>query len=247
MAAKKSVKKAGAAKSAEPAAKKAKPAKAKLSVKAKPSAKAKPATKAKPVSKAKPAAKTAPVTTAGKLAAKVAKFVEKMATPAAKATAPAAPSGGIAEGDRAPSFTLRDQDGTELRSDSLKGTPYVLYFYPKDDTPGCTTQACGFRDNARGFGKHKVRVLGVSPDSEASHARFAKKYGLPFTLLSDPEKKLADAYGVWVEKQNYGRKYMGIQRSTFLVDGRGIVKKVYRGVRVPGHVEAVLEEAGALG
>jgi peroxiredoxin Q/BCP len=225
MAAKKSVKKAGAAKSTEPAAKKTKPAKAKLSVKAKPAAKAKTA-KAKPVAKAKTPAKTAP---------------------AAKAAAPAASSGGISEGDRAPRFTLRDQDGTELRSDSLKGTAYVLYFYPKDDTPGCTTQACGFRDNARGFGKHKVRVLGVSPDSEASHARFAKKYGLPFTLLSDPEKKLAQAYGVWVEKQNYGRKYMGIQRSTFLVDGRGVVKKVYRGVRVPGHVEAVLEEAGALG
>jgi peroxiredoxin Q/BCP len=158
----------------------------------------------------------------------------------------AANATGIAEGDRAPSFVLRDQDGSEVRSDSLRGTPYVLYFYPKDDTPGCTTQACGFRDNARGFGKSKVRVLGVSPDSEASHARFAKKYGLPFTLLSDPEKKLAEAYGVWVEKQNYGRKYMGIQRSTFLVDGKGVVKKVYRGVRVPGHVEAVLEATSEL-
>ncbi len=153
---------------------------------------------------------------------------------------------GIAEGDRAPSFVLRDQDGSEVRSDSLRGTPYVLYFYPKDDTPGCTTQACGFRDSARGFGKSKVRVLGVSPDSEASHARFAKKYGLPFTLLSDPEKKLAEAYGVWVEKQNYGRKYMGIQRSTFLVDAKGVVKQVYRGVRVPGHVEAVLEATSKL-
>jgi peroxiredoxin Q/BCP len=155
-------------------------------------------------------------------------------------------STGVAEGDRAPSFVLRDQDGKELRSDSLRGTPYVLYFYPKDDTPGCTTEACGFRDNARGFGKSKVRVLGVSPDSEASHARFAKKYGLPFTLLSDPEKELAEAYGVWVEKQNYGRKYMGIQRSTFLVDGKGVVKKAYRGVRVPGHVEAVLEASSEL-
>lgn len=234
MAAKKSVKKTGAAKATKPAAKTQVAAKAKVGAKAKTGTQAESAAKAKPV------------TRAGKLAAKVAKFVEKKATPAPKAGEPAA-SGGVSEGDRAPSFTLRDQDGTELRSDSLKGTPYVLYFYPKDDTPGCTTEACGFRDNARGFGKHKVRVLGVSPDSEASHARFAKKYGLPFTLLSDPEKKLAQAYGVWVEKQNYGRKYMGIQRSTFLVDGRGIVKKAYRNVRVPGHVEAVLEEAGALG
>lgn len=171
----------------------------------------------------------------------------KQPAKAEKPASSAAPSNaGVAEGDRAPGFALRDQNGAELRSDSLKGTPYVLYFYPKDDTPGCTTEACGFRDNARGFGKHKVRVIGVSPDSEASHARFAKKYGLPFTLLSDPDKKLAQAYGVWVEKQNYGRTYMGIQRSTFVVDGRGIVKKAYRGVRVPGHVEAVLEAAGEL-
>jgi peroxiredoxin Q/BCP len=243
MAAKKSVKKAGTAKVTKPAKTKA-AAKAKVVAKAK-GAKAQGAPKAKAKARVEPSQKAKPVTRAGKLAAKVAKFVEKMAAPA-KAAEPAT-SGGVSEGDRAPSFALRDQDGNELRSDSLKGTPYVLYFYPKDDTPGCTTEACGFRDNARGFGKHKVRVLGVSPDSEASHARFAKKYGLPFTLLSDPEKKLAHAYGVWVEKQNYGRKYMGIQRSTFLVDGRGIVKKVYRGVRVPGHVEAVLEQAGSLG
>lgn len=244
MAAKKSVKKAGAVKAGKPLAKTKPASKSKSAAKVTPAAKA-TSSKAKPSAKAKNAVKAEPVTTAGKLAAKVAKFVEKIVTPSAKASAPAA-NGGISAGDRAPSFTLRDQDGKELRSDSLKGSAYVLYFYPKDDTPGCTTEACGFRDNARGFGKHKVRVLGVSPDSEASHARFAKKYGLPFTLLSDPEKKLANAYGVWVEKQNYGRKYMGIQRSTFLVDGRGIVKKVYRGVRVPGHVEAVLEEAGAL-
>jgi len=189
--------------------------------------------------KAAPAAKPAPAAKAAK-PIKVAKAVKP------EADVVTASNGGVGEGERAPSFALRDQDGKELRSDSLKGTPYVLYFYPKDDTPGCTTEACGFRDNARGFGKHKVRVLGVSPDSEASHARFAKKYGLSFTLLSDPDKTLARAYGVWVEKQNYGRKYMGIQRSTFVVDARGVVKKVYRGVRVPGHVESVLEAAGAL-
>ena len=189
--------------------------------------------------KVAPAAKPAP-------AAKAAKPIKATKPAESEADKITASNGGIGEGERAPSFSLRDQDGKELRSEALKGTPYVLYFYPKDDTPGCTTEACGFRDNARGFGKHKVRVIGVSPDSEASHARFAKKYGLSFTLLSDPDKTLARAYGVWVEKQNYGRKYMGIQRSTFVVDARGVVKKVYRGVRVPGHVESVLEAAGAL-
>lgn len=223
MAAKKTVKKTAPPKKASKAAR---PAKASAGARA---------TKAQKIA---PAAKPAK-------AAKAAKPIQSKANES-EADKVTASNGGVGEGDRAPSFSLRDQDGKELRSESLKGTPYVLYFYPKDDTPGCTTEACGFRDNARGFGKHKVRVLGVSPDSEASHARFAKKYGLSFTLLSDPDKTLARAYGVWVEKQNYGRKYMGIQRSTFVVDARGVVKKTYRGVRVPGHVESVLEAAGAL-
>jgi peroxiredoxin Q/BCP len=230
MAAKKTVKKTAPPKKAS---KVARPVKA--SAGARPTKAQKPA----PATKPKPAAKVAkPIK-----AAKTAKAVKPDEPEAAVVTAS---NGGVGEGDRAPSFALRDQDGKELRSESLKGTPYVLYFYPKDDTPGCTTEACGFRDNARAFGKHKVRVIGVSPDSEASHARFAKKYGLSFTLLSDPDKNLARAYGVWVEKQNYGRKYMGIQRSTFVVDARGVVKKAYRGVRVPGHVESVLEATGAL-
>jgi len=121
----------------------------------------------------------------------------------------------------------------------------VLYFYPKDDTPGCTREACGFRDDLGKFEALGVRVVGVSPDKPESHTRFRSKYGLNFTLLSDAEKTLADACGVWVKKQNYGREYMGIERSTFLVDGAGKVRKVWRGVRVDGHVAAVLAAASS--
>jgi peroxiredoxin Q/BCP len=122
----------------------------------------------------------------------------------------------------------------------------LLYFYPKDDTPGCTKEACDIRDNFGRFGKQGLRVLGVSPDSEKSHAKFGKKYGLPFTLLSDPEKTLASAYGVWGLKNNYGKEYMGIIRSSFLVGADGEIKKAYRGVKVAGHVDAVLSDAEAL-
>ena len=153
---------------------------------------------------------------------------------------------GPSEGSRAPSFSLPDQAGRVVSSSSLAGKPYVLYFYPKDDTSGCTREACGFRDSLRGFGTKGVKIIGVSPDNEASHARFAGKYGLPFTLLADTDKSLAKAYGVWAKKQNYGREYMGIVRSTFLVDKRGVVKKAWRGVRVDGHVDAVLDAAGSL-
>jgi peroxiredoxin Q/BCP len=183
--------------------------------------------------------------------------VVKLAAPSGKARAKREPAGakpprpresvGLDVGDRAPSFALKDQNGKPLASSSLAGAPYVLYFYPKDDTTGCTKEACGFRDSFKGFGKAKARVIGVSPDSEASHARFAEKYGLPFTLLSDPDKKLANAYGVWVKKLNYGREYMGIQRSTFVVDAKGKIAKAYRGVRVDGHVAAVLDAVQSLG
>ncbi len=149
----------------------------------------------------------------------------------------------IREGDSAPSFLLQDQDERLLSSEDLLGAPYVLYFYPKDDTPGCTKEACGFRDQLSAFNRSKVKVLGVSPDSTRSHQRFREKYKLTFPLLSDPEKNLARAYGVWVKKQNYGRDYMGIERSTFLVDADGVVRKIWRKVRVPGHVEQVLREA----
>jgi peroxiredoxin Q/BCP len=195
----------------------------------------KPAVKAKKVAaKVKPSAKKA----SSKAAPKPAKI---------KATAkPASKSEGITVGDRAPSFKLKDQAGKELSSSALAGSPYVLYFYPKDDTTGCTKEACGFRDSFRAFGQKKARVIGVSPDSEASHARFVAKYGLPFTLLADPDKVLANAYGVWVKKQNYGREYMGILRSTFVVDGKGVVQKAWRGVKVDGHVDKVLETVNAL-
>jgi peroxiredoxin Q/BCP len=149
-------------------------------------------------------------------------------------------------GDRAPSFELPDQQGGTVASGSLAGQPYVLYFYPKDDTPGCTTQACGFRDAFPQFEDLGVRVLGVSPDSSASHQRFVGKYGLPFTLLSDASRELASAYGVWALKKNYGREFMGIVRSTFLVDASGVVRKVWRGVRVNGHVPEVQAAAAEI-
>jgi thioredoxin-dependent peroxiredoxin len=152
----------------------------------------------------------------------------------------------VLEGDQAPSFELVDQSGAPFSSTELAGSAYVLYFYPKDDTPGCTLEACGFRDEHPNFEARGIRVIGVSPDAATSHARFREKYGLNFTLLSDPEKRLANAYGVWVKKQNYGREYMGIERSTFLIDSNGQVKKAFRGVRVPGHVNAVLDEVRQL-
>ncbi|HEU4581658.1 MAG TPA: thioredoxin-dependent thiol peroxidase [Polyangiaceae bacterium] len=156
-------------------------------------------------------------------------------------------AGTIGAGDAAPSFTLPDESGAQVSSDELAGSPYVLYFYPKDDTPGCTTEACGFRDALPQFEKLGVRVLGVSPDSSASHQRFRAKYELPFTLLSDADKSLSTAYGAWALKKNYGREYMGVVRSTFLVDARGVIRNVWRGVKVNGHVEKVQAAAAALG
>ncbi|HEV8247499.1 MAG TPA: peroxiredoxin, partial [Polyangiaceae bacterium] len=219
-----------------PKASKAKPKASKAKPKAPKASKAKPkASKAKPkapkASKAKPKAMAKPTPSVS----------AKIATPAA-----AKPVQRVSAGDRAPSFSLRDQSGANLSSESLAGKPYVLYFYPRDDTTGCTAEACNFRDSGPRFGERGVRIIGVSPDGQESHARFASKHGLPFTLLSDPEKELAHAYGVWVEKQNYGRKYMGIERSTFLVSGDGKVRKAWRGVRVPGHIESVLEASDSL-
>jgi peroxiredoxin Q/BCP len=215
----------------------AKPAKSNVSpkpAKAKP-AKAKPA-KAKPA-KAKPAKAKARAQAKPKVSkAKPTRAKTGADTPVTRKSA----NGSVAEGSRAPSFELPDQDGILVSSSSLSGKPYVLYFYPKDDTTGCTKEACDFRDFGGKFGAAGVRVIGVSPDSIASHAKFRSKYGLSFSLLADAEKKLAQAYGVWVEKQNYGRKYMGIERSTFLIDDKGTIKKAWRGVRVPGHVENVL-------
>lgn len=209
---------------------------------------------------AKPATAAARVTAAKPQPAKPGKAAPaavkpSKAIPAAKLTKPikadrprAGGSDGASldAGSTAPSFELRDENGATVSSSSLAGKPYLLYFYPKDDTPGCTKEACDIRDNFGRFGKQGLRVLGVSPDSQQSHAKFGKKYGLPFTLLSDPEKTLANAYGVWGEKSNYGKKYMGIIRSSFLVGADGLVKKAYRGVRVNGHVDAVLTDAQAV-
>lgn len=159
---------------------------------------------------------------------------------------PVAAAGTLGEGDVAPSFQLQDHGGESVSSTELEGQPYVLYFYPKDDTPGCTTQACGFRDALPAFERMGVRVLGVSPDSSSSHERFRAKYSLPFTLLSDSDKTLSTAYGVWALKKNYGREYMGVVRSTFLVGSDGLIRKVWRSVKVNGHVDQVQAAAAAL-
>jgi len=146
-------------------------------------------------------------------------------------------------GAQAPAFSLLDQAGKTLSSSDLRGKPYVLYFYPKDDTPGCTREACDFRDEHAAFERAGITVLGVSPDSSKSHAGFATKYSLPFRLLADPDKVLATAYGTYGPKQNYGREYMGIIRSTFVVGADGRVLAAYRGVKVDGHVQKVLAQA----
>jgi thioredoxin-dependent peroxiredoxin len=149
-------------------------------------------------------------------------------------------------GDKAPDFTLpTDGNGTVTLS-KLRGKPVVLYFYPKDDTSGCTAQACGFRDSFPDYGKTGATVIGMSRDSVASHDKFKKKYQLPFTLASDSEGKVTEAYGVWVEKSMYGRKYMGIERSTYLIDKDGVVRGAWRKVKVPGHVTEVLKAVQAL-
>lgn len=149
-------------------------------------------------------------------------------------------------GDAAPDFTLpRDGGGTVSLAD-LRGRKVVLYFYPKDDTPGCTKEACGFRDALPDFSRLDAEIVGVSKDSVAKHDKFKAKYDLPFTLLSDSDGAVCDAYGTWVEKSMYGKKYMGIDRATFLIDADGTLRAEWRKVRVPGHVDAVLEAAGAL-
>lgn len=146
----------------------------------------------------------------------------------------------IKEGSKAPDFTAVDQDGNKVKLSSFKGKKnVVLYFYPKDMTPGCTTEACDFRDLHNKF-KH-TQVLGVSVDSPERHQKFIEKYELPFTLISDEDKKVVQKYGVWQEKKLYGKTFMGIVRSTFLIDKEGVVRKVWPKVKVKGHAEEVLE------
>ncbi|HKB93932.1 MAG TPA: thioredoxin-dependent thiol peroxidase [Gaiellaceae bacterium] len=151
----------------------------------------------------------------------------------------------VREGDEAPDFTLRSDAGEDVTLSALRGKPVVLYFYPKDDTPGCTTQACGIRDAWDEFERAGAVVLGVSPDDERSHVKFRDKYDLPFTLLADTGHEVADAYGVWGEKAYMGRKYMGVSRSTFVIDAGGTVKKVFPAVKPATHADDVLAVLGS--
>ena len=149
-------------------------------------------------------------------------------------------------GDKAPDFTMPADGGGEVSLASLKGRPVVLYFYPRDDTPGCTTEACGFRDALPDFSKVDAAIVGVSRDTVAKHDRFKAKYDLPFTLGADDSGAVTEAYGVWVEKSMYGKKSMGIERATFLIDGNGVIRGVWRKVKVAGHVDEVLAAVRAL-
>ncbi len=142
-------------------------------------------------------------------------------------------------GDKVPDFTTLDDSGRPVSLSDFKGKSVVLYFYPKDDTSGCTKEACDFRDAFPRFGKIDAEVVGVSPDSVESHVEFKKKYSLPFKLLADEGHKLADKFGVWKEKSMYGRKFMGVERTTVLIDPSGRVARIFPNVRVPGHVEEV--------
>ena len=144
-------------------------------------------------------------------------------------------------GDKAPAFKLKNQDAKVISLSDLKGKPIVLYFYPKDDTSGCTKEACNFRDEFPKFGKMKAEIIGVSADSVESHKKFAEKYKLPFNLLADDKKEVVEKYGVWKEKNMYGRKYMGIERTTFIIDANGKISKIFSKVKVDDHNKEVME------
>ena len=148
---------------------------------------------------------------------------------------------GIKEGDRAPAFTLPEPSGRQVKLSDFRGKKVVLYFYPKDDTPGCTVEACAFRDAHESIASKNAVVLGVSPDAADSHARFIGKFGLPFTLLSDADHAVAEAYGAWGEKNLYGKKTVGILRSTFIIDEHGRIAKIFRKVKPDGHAQGVLD------
>lgn len=152
----------------------------------------------------------------------------------------------IEEGKPAPDFTLLDQEGKAVTLSTLKGSPVVLYFYPKDDTPGCTTQACAFRDAEPDYQSVGAKVLGVSPDPVKSKAKFAAKYALNFPVLADTETQVCQLYGVWKEKSMYGKTYLGVERTTVVIDAKGVVRKVFPKVKVPGHAAEVLEAVKAI-
>ena len=152
----------------------------------------------------------------------------------------------VTEGDKAPAFSMTTDGGGTVSLKDLKGQSVVLYFYPKDDTPGCTKEACAFRDLMPDFSGVDAAIIGVSKDSVKRHDNFKAKYELPFTLASDGDGSVCEAYGTWVQKKLYGREYMGIERATFLIDGKGVIRKIWHKVKVAGHVEEVLESAKAL-
>lgn len=147
----------------------------------------------------------------------------------------------LKEGDKAPSFTGKDQNGNKISLASYKGKKVVLYFYPEDDTPTCTVQACNLRDNFPLLKKQGFEVIGVSPDETDKHKKFEKKYSLPFTLVADPDHTIIDKYGVWGEKQLYGRKYMGLHRTTFIIDEKGIIRKIFLRPRNKQHAEEIIK------
>jgi peroxiredoxin Q/BCP len=149
-------------------------------------------------------------------------------------------------GDKAPAFTLPADGGDKVSLSGLKGKAVVLYFYPKDDTSGCTAQAIQFTNSAKAFKVAGATVVGISKDSAASHDKFKAKHGLSLTLAADEDTEVAKAYGVWVEKSMYGRRYMGMERATFLIDGKGVIRHIWRKVKVPGHATAVLAAVQAL-
>lgn len=151
----------------------------------------------------------------------------------------------VEEGHEAPDFELTSEAGERVRLSQFRGKTVVLYFYPRDDTPGCTAQACGIRDSYEDFEQRGAVVLGVSPDEESSHVKFKQKYGLPFTLLADPEHEVAEQYGVWGERKYMGKTYMGVERSTFLIDEDGRIAKVMRRVKPDTHASQVLEALAA--
>jgi len=153
----------------------------------------------------------------------------------------------LAEGTKAPAFKGATDSNGSFATKDLRSSWTVLYFYPKDDTSGCTAEACDFRDSMTRLKRKGVRVVGVSPDSLASHEKFKKKYELPFPLLSDPDHAICEAFDVWKEKSMYGRKYMGVERTTYIIDPKGIVVRTFEKVKVPGHVDAVLDALKELG
>jgi peroxiredoxin Q/BCP len=153
----------------------------------------------------------------------------------------------LKEGDKAPAFTGKDQDGRRIALADYKGKKVVLYFYPQDDTPTCTVEACNLRDNYSLLTKEGFTVIGVSPDDEKSHKKFETKFSLPFPLVADPDHKIIDKYGVWGEKQLYGRKYLGLHRTTFLIDEKGVIRKIFLKPRSRQHAEDITKAWAAIG